>query len=122
MVKESEFFQTRDNIRIWQRYCGFLDLSVREFIDIQERLLLEQIELVSNSPLSRRIMDGKKPKTVKEFRETIPLTGYEDYSPYIGNCREEELAQKPVCWVRTSGKYNRPLLDPAAFSNNDAHC
>jgi len=31
---------------IWTKYLGFLDLSINEFMDIQERLLLEQIELL----------------------------------------------------------------------------
>ena len=34
---------------IWQRYCGFLDLSVKEFMDIQNSLLMEQIGLFSKS-------------------------------------------------------------------------
>ena len=30
---------------IWQQYCGFLDLSLSEYMAIQERLMLEQIAL-----------------------------------------------------------------------------
>ena len=74
MVKESELFHIRDNSRIWQRYCGFLDLSVREFMGMQKNLLLEQLELVSNSPLGKKMMGDNKPKSVEEFRETVPIT------------------------------------------------
>ncbi len=32
---------------IWDRYCSFLDLPLKEFMEIQEQLLLEQIRLVA---------------------------------------------------------------------------
>jgi hypothetical protein len=75
-------------------------------------LLLEQIELVSGSPLCRRIMGDKNPKSVNEFRDTVPFTGYGEYAPYIGNCQEEELAQTPACWARTYGKGGNPKWIP----------
>jgi len=31
---------------LWQMCCGFLDLSLEQFMTIQKRLLLEQIELL----------------------------------------------------------------------------
>ncbi|MBN2074860.1 MAG: GH3 auxin-responsive promoter family protein [Dehalococcoidales bacterium] len=101
---ENEFFSSRDNDRIWQRYCGFLDLSVKEFMEIQENLLMEQIDLVSDSPLGKIIMKNIKPKDIDEFRETVPLTSYQDYSPYLDNNQEEYLSEKPYCWGRTSGR------------------
>lgn len=30
---------------IWQAYCGFIDLSIEEFMTIQKELLLEQLLL-----------------------------------------------------------------------------
>ena len=30
---------------IWQEYCGFLDLSIEEYMQIQNRLMQEQIML-----------------------------------------------------------------------------
>ena len=103
MLPEDKFFQTHDKSKIWQRYCGFLDLSIEEFMEIQERLLLEQIELVADSPLGKIIMKGQKPASVEEFRRMVPLTTYEDYEPYIGECQEDHLALKPICWMHTSG-------------------
>jgi len=41
---------------IWTKYLGFLDLSINEFMDIQERLLLEQIELLGKSMMGRMLM------------------------------------------------------------------
>jgi len=98
--------------RMWQRYCGFLDLSLKEFMEIQEYLLLEEIGLVEQSPLGQRIMKGVKPKSVEEFRRLVPLTTYDDYTPYIGNCQEDALAEKPVCWARTSGRGGTPKWVP----------
>jgi hypothetical protein len=88
----------------WRKYCGFFDLSLAEFMEIQEHMLLEEIELVSPSPLGKILMKGARPKSVEEFRQAVPLTTYDDYIPHIGNCQEEGLAEKPYCWVRTSGR------------------
>lgn len=104
MLSEDRFFQTSDEKKLWQRYCGFLDLSLEEFMEIQKHLLLEEIELVADTPLGRKLMNGNKPKSVEEFRRLVPLTTYEDYAPYIGNCQEDALAQKPHYWGHTSGK------------------
>jgi len=103
-VAEDEFLRTRDKEKIWQRYCGFLDLSINEFMQIQEHLLLEEIEMVLDSPLGQRIMKGAKPNNVDEFRKVVPMTTYADYAPYIGNRQEDALAVKPFCWTRTSGR------------------
>jgi hypothetical protein len=103
MIEKDELFETGDQERIWQKYCGFLGLSLQEFMEIQEQLLMEQIELVYDSPLAKKFMP-KKPKDVSEFRKLVPLTTYDDYAPYIGNCQEDALAEKPHYWARTSGK------------------
>jgi hypothetical protein len=112
MLTEEQFFRSRNRDKIWQRYCGFLDLSTKEFMEIQENLLMEQIELVSQSTLDEKIMKGAKPKTVDEFRNLVPLTTYNDYLPYIGDCQEDALSEKPFCWVRTSGRGGSPKWVP----------
>lgn len=76
-------------------------------MEIQERLLLEQIGLVANSPLGKVIMKGKNPQTMEEFRQVVPLTTYEDYEPYIGTYQEDMLAEKPCFWSHTSGRSGR---------------
>lgn len=88
---------------LWQRYCGFLDLSLADFMTIQRRLLLEQLELMNGSKLGRHVMNGARPRTVEEFRETVPLTTYADYAPYLMERREDALPARPVLWQRTSG-------------------
>jgi len=88
---------------LWQMCCGFLDLSLEQFMDIQKRLLLEEIELLKNSELGRRVMRGAMPETVKEFREQVPLTTYSDYLPELMEKREDVLPTKPAVWVHNIG-------------------
>jgi hypothetical protein len=103
MITKDELFKTGNQQRIWQKYCGFLDLSLAEFMEIQEQLLMEQIELVYGSPLAKKLMP-KKPRDVSEFCKLVPLTTYEDYAARLSKRNEDILAVKPYCWVHTSGR------------------
>jgi hypothetical protein len=89
---------------LWQMCCGFLDLSLEQFMSIQKRLMLEQIELLKNCELGRKIMRGAMPETVEEFRQQVPLTTYAEYRPELEEQREDVLPAKTGRWVRTSGK------------------
>lgn len=89
---------------MWDRCCGFIDLSINQFMDIQKRLLLEQIEMLKNCQLGKGIFNGANPTTVEEFRRMVPLTSYEDYAPYLLKRRWEVLPRKPIIWQYTSGK------------------
>ena len=89
---------------LWQRCCGFIDLSLEDFMKIQQRLLLEQLELLKRCKLGRYIMNGADPYNMEEFRERVPLTTYDDYAPYLLTKREDVLPQKPALWQYTSGK------------------
>jgi Patatin-like phospholipase/GH3 auxin-responsive promoter len=103
MITKDELFKTGDKERIWKTYCSFLDLSLTDFMELQEQLLMDHIELGYNSPLAKKFM-SKKPKDVSEFRELVPLTTYDDYAVYLGRKNEDVLAVKPYCWVHTSGR------------------
>ena len=87
---------------IWEEYCGFLTLSTEEFMDIQKRLLAEQMELWSESALGQSILKGKKPTTIEEFRSMVPLTTYEDYAPILLSKQTKSLPGEPVLWVQTT--------------------
>jgi len=89
---------------LWQMCCGFIDLSLEQFMTIQKRLLLEQIELLKSCELGRRVMRGAMPGTVEEFREQVPLTTYADYLPELVEKREEMLPVKPAIWGHTVGR------------------
>jgi len=89
---------------LWQRCCGFLDLSLEDFMAIQRRLLLEQLELLKTSELGKIIMRGAMPRTVEEFRQQVPLTSYIDYAPYLLKRKRGILPEKPLQWLHTSGR------------------
>jgi hypothetical protein len=89
--------------RFWTKYCGFLDLSVEEFMAIQQALLLQQLSEIARCPLGRKLMGNKIPTRVDEFRKSIPLTTYEDYLPDLEQGNEGSLPEKPYVWAHTSG-------------------
>ncbi len=89
---------------IWDRCCGFIDLSLEDFMRIQRRLLLEQLELLKECQLGQRVMNGARPESVEEFRELVPLTNYVDYAPYLLKRRLDILPEKPITWMHTSGR------------------
>jgi hypothetical protein len=104
MTTTLELFRKGRMDEIWKRHCGFIDLSMEAVMDIQERLLLEQIDLLSGSEIGKAMLGGRIPSTVGEFREVIPLTVYEDYYPYLSKKREDVLPRKPLWWLHTSGR------------------
>lgn len=106
MLSREDIFKSRDHQAIWQKYCGFFNLSLPEFMEIQDRLLMEQIDLVADSPLGKRVFKGGKPGSVREFRQTVPLTNYwTGYADMIGEeGTDEMLPAKPLVWVHTSGR------------------
>lgn len=92
------------NEELWQLGCGFISLDTEQFMAIQERLLLEQIELLNHCAFGKKIMRGAQPETVEEFRQQVPLTTYADYCPELAEKREDILPGKPALWVHTSGR------------------
>jgi hypothetical protein len=95
--------QGRKN-EIWTKYLGFLELNPDEFMEIQERLLLEQIDLLGKSMMGRMLMGDVIPKTIKEFREIVPLTSYKDYQVYLDQKKTDVLPREPIAWAHTSGR------------------
>jgi hypothetical protein len=105
MATLSELFRQGKNEELWQRCCGFIDLNLSEFMEIQSRLLKEQLILLKKCDLGRHILGQASPETVAEFRASIPLTTYADYAPYLLKRKMETLPKKPILWQYTSGKY-----------------
>lgn len=87
---------------IWQEYCGFLDLSMQEYMRIQRRLLMEQVTLMSHCELGHRFFRKGVPASVEEFRKNVPLTRFEDYADVLLLQKEEMLPEKPVLWLHTT--------------------
>ncbi len=103
MPNATELLRSGRRDEIWGKYCGFIDLSLEETMQIQERLLLEQLRLLGTSELGRRLLGGRVPTSVEEFRQNVPLTTYKDYADYLCEKREDVLPVKPQWWLHTSG-------------------
>jgi len=44
MTQSADVWEKGNQKEIWDRYCSFLDLSVDEFMEIQNKLLMERDE------------------------------------------------------------------------------
>ncbi len=104
MSRNTELLKHGQTKELWQKCCGFIDLSIDEFMTIQRRLLLEQIELLKRCELGHRLLNGAEPSTAEEFIEQVPMTTYVDYCPALLEKREDILPAKPKLWIQTSGR------------------
>ena len=104
MSNLAELLRQSSHEELWQRCCGFIDLSLSDFMMIQRRLLLEQVELLKGCQLGRHLMNGATPETLEEFRSKVPLSTYVDYAPYLLKRNMSALPRKPILWQCTSGK------------------
>ncbi len=122
MGMEGEFFKRASKEEVWKRYCGFLDLDIKGFMQVQTQMLLEQVERVADTPLGRVIMEGRKPTSLSEFRRVVPITSYEDYRPYLADQTAESIAEEPYFWCHSAGRgghfkwvpYSRAAYDKVA--------
>jgi hypothetical protein len=110
MTRPIELLRQGRKEELWQMCCGFIDLSLEQFMAIQKRLLLEQIKLLKNCELGRKVMRGAMPTSVEEFREQVPLTTYTDYCPELIEKREDILPAQVAIWVRTSGTSEKSYI------------
>jgi len=95
---------------------GFLDLDINEFMEIQERLLLEQIDLLGKCKLGKQIMGNQRIKSIDDFRKKVPLTTYDDYADTLLNKRSEDLPSTPLHWVQTTWKGGSQPIKLAPYS------
>lgn len=89
---------------LWQRYLGYLDLTLDEFMEIQKRKVLEHVTWLSRSELGRKIVGPRVPSTVEEFTEFVPFTIYGDYAPFLLDRKSDALPEEPIFWMCTSGR------------------
>lgn len=104
MARASDLIKQGRQDELWQEYCGFLDLTLDEFMEIQERLLLEQLQLARASSIGQVIMGDNPPTTIEGFREQVPLTTYTDYAAHLNERNEDVLGEEIVAWAHTSGR------------------
>jgi len=119
MLSEDKYFRDLTDSELWQRYCGFLDLSIDEFMELQKELLMDQIEKVAKSTLGKKIMGNQKPKSLDEFCQMVPMTTYEDYEPYLSKQQYDALATKPQVWCHSAGRGGRFKWFPVNYEALD---
>lgn len=101
-----------ENDRFWTKYCGFFDLSVEQFMTIQEALLNQQIPQLAGCPIGQKMLGSSVPANLDELRKSVPLTTYENYLPELQTGSEEYLPEKPHVWAHTSGDSSSFLRVP----------
>jgi hypothetical protein len=87
---------------IWKKYCGFLDLSMEEFMYIQERLLMQQIEQIKDNEVGRYFLGERAPRSLEEFRWRVPITTYDNYEQFFS--QEDRQYPDTYVWAHTSGR------------------
>jgi len=101
--------------------CGYIDLNMKQFMVIQRRLLLDQLELLRNCELGSKVMRGAMPTSLEQFRKDVPLTTYSDYCPELQERQEDVLPAKPAHWLHTSGKSGEYPFKWVPYSEKFAH-
>lgn len=101
---------------LWKEYCGFLELTTEEFMAIQNRLMLEQLRIWEKSGIGKRLLKGKQPKTIEEFRKVMPLTSYEDYADVLSLKDKTMLPDDPVIWIQTTWEGGRHTIKLAPYT------
>ena len=104
MTSTTKMLEQGRKAEIWTKYCGFFDLSVDDFMEIQNRLLLEQLYILHGSQIGKKLLGERTPKSIEEFRRNVPLTRYAEYADFLLERKEDGLPVKPFMWSRTSGR------------------
>jgi len=104
MTYTSEMIKNGEREKIWSKYCGYLDLSIEEYMQIQERLLIEQLATLKDCNPGKHFFGKRPPKSVEEFRKNVPLTTYADYVDFLMDQKEDDLPKANYRWACTSGR------------------
>ena len=91
-----------DSDTAWRRFCGFLEFSRDAALDVQRRLLRDQIRLVKDSPVGQRFLSAMQHDTVDEFRSRVPLTTYSDYADLLQPDAPARMSSSGYMWTYTA--------------------
>ncbi len=120
-MKYQDKIREYSSAEIWKEYCGFLDLNIDQYMQIQNSLMQEQLHLWLNSGLGRKMMPLNASESIDSFRENFELTSYADYADDLLAKRSELLPGEPIVWIQTTWEggikpiklapYTRSMLD-----------
>jgi len=91
-----------DSNTSWRRFCGFLEFSTDAALDIQRRLLRDQIRMVADTPTGQRFMSAMRDDTIDEFRRKVPVTTYADYADLFQPGSQMRTAPNGYIWTYTA--------------------
>ncbi|MDD3027716.1 MAG: GH3 auxin-responsive promoter family protein [Erysipelotrichaceae bacterium] len=109
-------YKSKSKKEIWDQYCGFLDLTIDEFMAIQNRLMKEQLRLWQKSPLGKSLLK-EEVSSVEEFRREFPLTNYQDYADILLLKRDDLLPAKAVIWIKTTWEGGKHPVKLAPYTS-----
>lgn len=115
-MKFEEKLKKRQYEGLWNEYCGFLDLDMDGYMQMQNRLMEEQIALWSNCTLGQKLLGDKRPTTIDEFRRCVPLTTYEDYADILLQKQDSMLPDTPIIWIQTTWEGGRHPIKVAPYT------
>jgi len=114
-----EQFKYKTKKEIWDEYCGFLDLSIEEFMEIQNRLMLEQLTIWKKSQLGQSLLKNTPAiSNLKDFRRNFKLTTYKDYADLLLTKNDDILPSKAVIWIMTTWEGGIHPIKVAPYSAN----
>ena len=105
MNSAAELLRQGRTTEIWQKYCGFIELTLEEFMHIQQRLLLEQLELLQR--LALWAGDCCATRSPPRSRSSAEPSRSRLTTTICRNWRRSArkmLPARPVAWIRTSGR------------------
>lgn len=111
-----------DEKRMWREYCAIVQLPMQVFLDIQNTLLSEQLDLVAKSDWHRSFAGGRPLKTIEEFRRNVPLHVWRDYADALQPESMNGLVGDLHCWVHTSWCHGSWKRVPWVRRFFDAQC
>ena len=120
-MRFEEKLNTLSREDLWREYCGFLDMSMEEYMAVQRGLMETQLQVWSASPLGQALLQGREIRTIDELRATLPLTTYADYADVLLPKRVDMLPGEPMVWIQTTWEgglrpiklapYTRAMMD-----------
>jgi len=118
VMKFEEKLKKHQYDMLWEEYCGFLDLDIDSYMKIQNRLMSEQISLWSECELGKKLLKGKRPDTIEEFRQMVPLSTYGDYADILLQKKGEMLPDDPIIWIQTTWEGGRHPIKVAPYTKS----
>lgn len=110
-------FDNYTNEEIWNEYCGFIDLSIDEFMSIQNSLIKEQLTIWKKSVIGKSMLNSDI-NNIDDFRQKFPLTTYEDYADVLLLKKDNLIPDNAVIWIKTTWEGGTHPTKLAPYTEN----